>query len=306
MRLTCLAFAAAFALAGGAPADQLALDWLPPDLKWVAHLDAEAFFASQLGQALAENDDLDFADISFSDLEENLHIDVETDLLGITVYGPVDGGEVAIISLAKTVDLQAVLDAAEAEHAEEHQKVIVDDIPLHVWDDDLVTFLAIKNAKRYIVVGEDLALVARAAAIALGKVDNYADAAQTTMKLQPPEGAMVFGAVASGKMLPDMDVVSEVVKHADAFTLAITERQEKIEAAVSMCAESDERAGDIVDVVNGIFALVRLNAQDDEWFGQLAKFTRDAKIERTGRRITLTLRTDTETVLKLLGKIDVH
>lgn len=304
MRFACLTTAALFALAGGATADQLALNWLPPDLKWVAHLDAEAFFASDLGQALTENDDFDFADIEFADIEENLNIDVETELMGITVYHPAGGGEVAIISLAETVDLQAILDTAEAEHAEGHRKVVIDDVPLHVWDDNVVTFLAIKGSKRYIVAGEDPMLIAHAAAIALDKAESYDDADKTTMKLQPPDGAMLFGAVASGKMLPDMDVVSEVIKHADAFTLAITEREEAIEAAVSMSAESREQAKDIVDVIDGIFALVRLNAKDNEWFDQFAQFTRDAKVERTGREITLTFRTDTETLLKLLGKIE--
>lgn len=306
MRFACLTTAALFALAGGATADQLALDWLPPDLKWVAHLDAEAFFASDLGQALAENDDLDFAGIKFADLEENLDINVETDFMGITVYHPAGGGEVAIISLAESVDLQAILDSAEAEHADKHKKVVVDDIPLHVWGDDVVTFLAIKGSKRYIVAGEDPMIIAHAAAIALGKAESYADADKTTMKLQPPDGAMIFGAVASGKMLPEMDVVSEVVKHADTFTLAVAEREEQIEVAVSMSADSRQRAKDIVDVINGIFALVRLNAEDNEWFGQIARFTREAKVERTGREITLTVSTDTETLLKLLGKIEEH
>jgi hypothetical protein len=306
MRYACLAFAAAFALAGGASADQLALDWLPPDLKWVAHLDAEAFFASELGKTLVEKEDLDFADIRFSDLEQHLNMDAETELMGITVYGPVDGGEVAIISLAETVDLQAILDAAEADENVEHHKVVIDDIPLHVWNDDIVTFLAAKGPRRYVVAGEDAMLIARAAAIVLDKADSYADADETTMELDPPVGAMVFGAVASGKMLPEMDVVSEVVRHADAFTVALAEREEQIEAAVSMSADTRERAKDIVDVIDGIFALVRLNAEENEWFGQIAKFTGDAKVERTGRRITLTLRTDTETLLKLVGKIDAH
>ena len=133
MRFACLTTAALFALAGGATADQLALDWLPPDLKWVAHLDAEAFFDSDLGQALAENDDLDFADIDFADLEQNLNIDVQSELMGITVYHPASGGEVAIISLAESVDLKAIVEKAEAEHADKHKKVVVDDIPLHIW-----------------------------------------------------------------------------------------------------------------------------------------------------------------------------
>ena len=88
MRYACITTACVLALAGAASAEQLNTDWLPPDLKWVAHLDAEAFFASDLGQALAENDDLDFADIKLADLEENLNIDVETELMGITVYHP--------------------------------------------------------------------------------------------------------------------------------------------------------------------------------------------------------------------------
>ncbi|MDY7108170.1 MAG: hypothetical protein SYC29_05990 [Planctomycetota bacterium] len=306
MRFACLAFAAAFALAGGATADQLALDWLPPDLKWVAHLDAEAFFASELGKTLAENEQLDFADIKFSELERHLNMDAETELMGITVYGPVDGGEVAIISLAETVDLQAIVDAAKDEHAEGHKKVVVDDIPLHVWDDDVVTFLAARGSRRYVIAGEEPMLIARAAAIALDKADSYADADEKTMELEPPGGAMMFGAVASGRMLPDMDVVSEVIRHADAFTLAIAEREEQIEAAMSMSADSRQRARDIVDVIDGIFALVRLNAEENEWLAQIAKFTGDAKVERTGRQITITLRTDTETLLKLLGKIDAH
>jgi hypothetical protein len=306
MRFACLTTAAIFALAGSATADQLAFDWLPPDLKWVAHLDAEEFFASDFGQALAEFDDFDFADIDFADLEQNLNIDVETDLMGITVYGPVDGGEVAIICLAENVDLKAIVEKAEAEHAEKHKKVVVDDIPLHVWGENVVTFLAIKGAKRYIVAGEDPILIAHAAAIALDKAESYDDADKTTMKLRPPDGAMMFGAVASGKMLPEMDVVSEVIKHADAFTLAITEDEEAIEVAVSMSAESREQAKDIVDVIDGIFALVRLNAEENEWFAQIGQFARDAKVQRTGRQITLTLRTDTETLLEMLGQMDCH
>jgi hypothetical protein len=306
MRFACLTTAALFALAGGATADQLALDWLPPDLKWVAHLDAEAFFASDLGQALAENDDFDFADIDFADLEENLNIDVETELMGITVYHPAGGGEVAIISLAESVDLQAILEKAEAEHAEGHRKVVIDDIPLHVWDDDVVTFLAIKGPKRYIVAGEDPILIAHAAAIALDKAESYDDADKATMKLQPPDGAMIFGAVASGKMLPEMDVVSEVIKHAGQFTLALVERDDAIEAAVSMTAASRERARDITDVIDGIFALVRLNAEDNEWFAHIAKFTRQANVQRTGREITITVKAETAEVLKLLGMIEEH
>jgi len=306
MRFACLTTAALFALAGGATADQLALDWLPPDLKWVAHLDAEAFFASDLGQALAENDDLDFAGIDFADLEKNLNIDVETELMGITVYHPAGGGEVAIISLAESVDLKAIVEKAEAEHAEGHRKVVIDDIPLHVWDDDVVTFLAIKGPKRYIVAGEDPILIAHAAAIALGKAESYADAGKTTMKLQPPEGAMLFGTVASGEILPDMDVVSEVIKHAGRFTIALAEREEAIEAAVSMTAASRERARDITDVIDGIFALVRLNAEDNEWFAHIAQFTRQAKVQRTGREITITVKAETAEVIELLGMIEEH
>ena len=306
MRYACITTACVLALAGAASAEQLNTDWLPPDLKWVAHLDAEAFFASDLGQALAENDDLDFGDIKFADLEENLNIDVETELMGITVYHPAGGGEVAIISLAETVDLKAIVEKAEAEHAEKHKKVIVDDIPLHVWDDNVVTFLAIKGSKRYIVAGEDPILIAHAAAIALDKAESYTDAGKTTMKLQPPEGAMVFGAVASGKMLPEMDVVSEVIKHAGQFTIALAERDDSIEAAVSMTAASRERARDITDVIDGIFALVRLNAEDNEWFAHIAQFTRQANVQRTGREVTITVKAETAEVIELLGMVEEH
>ena len=156
------------------------------------------------------------------------------------------------------------------------------------------------------MAGEDPILIAHAAAIALDKAESYDDAGKTTMKLQPPEGAMVFGAVASGKMLPEMDVVSEVIKHAGQFTIALAERDDSIEAAVSMTAASRERARDITDVIDGIFALVRLNAEDNEWFAHIAQFTRQANVQRTGREVTITVKAETAEVIELLGMVEEH
>jgi hypothetical protein len=304
--VTAIAMTGLLALGPAALADELNTDWLPPGFQWVVHVDAEGFFASEIGKAMVDENGLKLGDIDLSNLED-MGIDVEADLHGVTVYAGAAGRHVGILSFADSVDLKGILNTAQEEHADVHKVVIIDDILLHVWGDKAATFFGTEGDDRFVVFSEDNdRAVADAVKVILGETKSYKDADGDGLKIRPPEGAIVFGAVTCTAALPDMDPASEVIKHAEAFSASITERDGDVEMTTSIVAKSRDQAKDITDVFNGMLALVRLNAEQNEWFGRIAKLTKDVTVERDRRRITVTLRADGEMVRHLIGMLEEH
>lgn len=270
-------------------------DLIPSSAQWVVHLDMESVADSTIGKILQTGIALED---EFKEMRE-LGIDPLEDLYSVTGYGwgqIEEHNMVLVIHAAESV--QRVLDskAREAgieahvegdwtfyeapEHGQDHA------VGVHQGDDDIRIFIAadridVETASRG-RDGDDRAPV-------LGK--------------GPRRGAMVFAAARDlDEVVPDWGemIHSQLVNSAEGLLLEVGEHDGMMRGRIHAACDSTETSEDIVEILRGSLAVVRVVARDNEDMRPLLALADGVRIDSSASVVEIDIEMSTESVMMLM------
>lgn len=291
-----------------AAAGPLRIGWVAAEAKWVAHVDIDAFTSSRFGSALLENaDDFDIDLDDLDELQEEIGIDLRTDVMSLTAYGtsgdPEDCVIIAVTNEAADEALERLLDHPDLNVRE----IEVDGYDLYV--------IAAHGERHYLHVRDARRRDRRIVVLAGGRHDLVdalkvidGDAPSISMGksrlpgTSPMDGSIVFVAAGAMDELDGFEPASDILSLCESVTIDVGEIEGELRAQASASAKSEENAANIKQVVKGMIALGDLIAFDDPDLTPLKLLTEALSVRSTGNRVTIRFRYD---VGDLLDKLEV-
>lgn len=235
---------------------------------WLLHLDCDALRPTIIGQYVLSEADKPEAKAKLEAFQTIFQIDLRTQLHGVTVYSDNPSPEDGVLIIYADFDparLVTLAQAAKDYQSSEHGSVII-----HSWIDEKKsskdgvkprTYAAI-NGKR-VVFGQREDAVSRALKVISGSSPNLA-----SVKNFPElgvSGSNSFIEAAARKMkLPDSDPNAAILKMSQSLQLALGESQQKLNARITLVADSREVATNVLSIVQGLVSLVKMQNDKPE------------------------------------------
>jgi hypothetical protein len=293
---------------GAAVGRPLEPGWVAAEALWLVHVDVGALKNSTLGRYVLEHpDQFDLDDLQEFDRE--IGLDPLTDFMSFTLYGfsddpETDGVIVAVTSARADEALARIKAMDEIDSAE----VVREGYPVHVLSDGGEThYLHLRPADRrdqriVVLAGTEDALLG-AVRVIDGRAAGLTPGKSTVLPHAPNDGSVAFVACGGGDLL-GIEPASEILRLSDGVTIDVGEVQGRVYGEATVSANSQENAGNITDVVEGMLALGRLIAAEEPEARPLADLAGAVKVTTEGRRINVRISFDSEQLAWLLGALD--
>lgn len=290
--------------AAAADAGPLNRAWVAKDAQWVVHLDAEAAMGSTAGRfAMANKADLDLSHLDR--FKEQTGIDPFSDIKGLTVYGhsadPQSG--IAVISTTSAVD--GLVERMQAKD-KSLQKLTEGKYTLFTWSEHGEPRFG--QIRRGQAEGDRVVLVAADKSVLLAGIRVMdGDAASLPVDPKPaapgqdlmsasPKAGSIFFAIAtnldSAQAMPFAKAKGVVVD--------IGEADAQLFADLTVIPRDSENVTDLMQVMQGAVAMVRMAAAGEPQLAELSKIAQGIAFDSDGKQITASLRYSTDGLLKSL------
>jgi hypothetical protein len=265
---------AAALLAAPALADRLDPARVPADALFVAHLDLEGLQQTTLWQLALASDQEGVREgmNGLDEVERELGIDLLADVRSVTLYGTKDTRDITVGLVSASARLDDALARLRQEAAT--ATVEVDGVAVERWSEgdgplafgDVVYSWVLETrggAERVLVVSDSAAHVARGARVVQGRVPSLAGDAGARLAARPGPDTFVFVACVEG--VPGLDTFepsSKVAKLARGLTIHVGEARGTLYAHVVVTTASIDDALNVMDVLEGATALLRMMGGD--------------------------------------------
>jgi len=253
------------------PGDGADAALLPAETRFVAHVDLRALFASRLWnelagpQALAEME----ASEEFQQLQTQLGLDPLVDVHSITVYGASPDEESAAVLVRGTKALENALRRVEG--MDGHTRIEVEGLAVHVFDQGgEATYIyshATDRDEGIVVLSPSRTELLRSALVLRGSRSSIASVASTPaavpLELDAPAGTLMQVAFAGA--IPGMDgndPISGVLRSARGGVFRVGEERDELAMHLGLVTESDAKALEMADAVDGLKALANVLMQN--------------------------------------------
>lgn len=279
------------------------------EAKWVAHLDADDFRSTQVGQhVLNELNTTEQVANRLNALQAILNFDPRTDLSSITLYGTDHGHEKASAILRGAIDGDhlVILVKADANYASfEHRTHKV-----HIWTHKhgLESGGSAASSRIHGCLYSDDTLVvghsADAIKLALDVLDGQSsDLASTAAlgDLTPFSQATFFVAAARPSDIAGLDPRAAVFREASSVVASLAETGGTLQARVAMDMGNAETAAGIQAIAQGMISLFTLDAQQKA-DTDAAALLGDTQVTLSGSEVHLGLAVPAATVIGLIDK----
>jgi len=310
MRLAVFPIAAVMGAAGSAWAGQLETAWIPEDPSFVVHIDVEQLRETRLGQILLEDEFELGITQARGEVMSEIGVDPATELNGVTVYAIGPDIEAATVLLHTTDKIDALIEALgeREDELDGYGAFTKRGRTIHSWDKDgeepVYAHVMPLDEDRLVVVSQKLERVMSAVDVIEGEERNFADARSPGLALKPDRDALLYAEFGALAEIPGLDPASEILQHSQAIQAQLREVGEHLRFDFLVDAGSEERAGDISDVLTGTIALGRLIASDDPDLAFLKDLTRGLTVKAKGTRIAASLKCKIEALLAIIGAMD--
>lgn len=229
---------------------------------WVLHLDFDALRPTAVGRYILSEMDKPENKPKLAFVQAMFSVDLRTQLHGATLYGtsasPFDG--VLIVYADFDPDRLATL----AQAAKDYQSTEHGRNTIHSWLDDKKKskdggpqriYAAIQGNR--VIFGKRENTVAQALDVIAGSQANLA-AEQIFPGIGVKGNGHVVEAAAQKMKLPESDPNATILKLSQSIELALGESDQKVNGALTLVADSDEVAGHVLSIVQGLLALAKL------------------------------------------------
>jgi hypothetical protein len=258
-----LAVAAVLGFASLAQATPLDLKLISADVKWAAHLDADALMASKLVQKAREQffKEHPEAESGLAMMKNLWRFDPRTDLHAVTIYGTQLKKDTGVAIIQAKVDQKFLLDMVKL--APEYKSSKYGDYELHSW---LKDGKKPQNAAFFkpdvLVFGNSIDELKAALDVLDGKKPNVtANKGGDWVAKLPPGIIFIAGAHHLGEA--ELHVESPLSKQADSVALIVGEYQGQFSVHATLNVKQAEVAKQIKAVVDGAIAMASLAKIDD-------------------------------------------
>jgi hypothetical protein len=266
-KLTFCAFAV-FASGLIAHADSLQRSDVMADPAWLLHLDCDGLRPTTIGQYVLSEMDKPEAKAKLAAFQSIFNFDLRNQLHGITLYGSSQKPEDAVLMVYADFDPDRLVTLAKA--AKQYQSNPHNQHVIYNWIDEKKkgelgaqprVYAAIQGNR--VVFGQREDRVAGALDVLDGVTPSLA-AGSAFAGLGVPGNAHFVEAAARKMDLPDSDPNATILKLSKSLQLVMSEKQQQFQGALTLVADSDEVAGHIFSIAQGLVALTKFQTNKPE------------------------------------------
>jgi hypothetical protein len=165
-----------------------------------------------------------------------------------------------------------------------------------------------ESGRRTIVLSKRAEHVLNAIKVIEGDLPDLTDAREPAIRPEPAENAIAYLCAAGARWLPEGEhPASQIVRLADGVTAQLVETDGIVRAEVAFHADKSENAQNIVQIVEGVVALGKLLAsQDDEELAALRPLINGLRAEAHNSGIRVSLSLPVETLIELAEMAKEH
>ncbi|MDB6110598.1 MAG: hypothetical protein JWR69_2348 [Pedosphaera sp.] len=278
----CAACVCASSLTAGA--NTLQRSDVMDDPAWLVHLDFDGFRPTTLGQyVLAEMDKPEAKD-KLAAFQTIFSFDLRKQLHGATLYGSGLAPEEAVLIVYADFEADRLVTLAKAAkdyHSKEHNQHVI-----HNWRDDHKKDKNGDKMRVYATIHGERVIFSQSesrVALALDVLDRTAPslaAGSAFAGLGVPGNSHFLEAAARKMDFPDSTPNAAMLKLAKSLEFVLGEKDKKFHAAITLVADTEESAGHIVSIAQGLLALAKLQTEKPE----ATKFADAVVIKQDGAR----------------------
>jgi hypothetical protein len=265
---------------------------------WVLHVDADALRPTAIGQFLLTELEKPEAQKKFAAFQAIFSFDPRKELHGVTLYGASKAEEDGVLLIHADFDAARLTTLAEG--AKDHKSSTHRQHTIHNWIDEKKaekkgvkprTYAAIHG--KVVILGQKESRVAEAL--------DVLDRAKPNLETNPQFGKLGDGAAfiqgAARKLeLPENDPNAAVFKQAKSVMLKVNENQGKLEAALTLEANSEAVAKNLEAIGRGLIALLSLQREKPE----AQKLAKSLSVQQAGATVVVQLSLPSGDVIELL------
>lgn len=278
---------------------------LPPDTRWVLHLDIEGMLGTDLGRELRHAVE-STEEIDLSQLQE-LGLDPFADLLSVTVHG-VRGEEDAVAEIRATAHVDNVIERLRSEmEVHEVQAAGTGLLRLGGGGDGEVFLHVTKSAEneRRILIGAHPEAMVRALMVRESGAKSWPAEPSTTLRRGPSAGTWLF--VATCAPLAELSRFrpsSQVADLVRGGAVEVGEREGNFFATLELEARANADARRLVSILQGGLALLELASADADMPEAVRGLLGTLSAEQLGEGVRLSLRMPAADVVQTLKQIE--
>ncbi len=277
---------------------------LPETTKWVAHIDMGSLRDSKIGEFIFDSIMMrakERNENNLKELTEKTGIDLEKDLLGVTLFGSKFGNDrqaaCGIIHMKKFNERKIVAAIQEASRNAE-RKVELEETTygrriIYTGESDQETMHFTMVDSNKIIGGNDLDDIKAALDTMDGKAKPIKETSDLFIGLKE-ESIVFFGA---------FEIDSRMVQGQAKFTALnaqISETEGQLEAEFEMVTDANQSATQMKQQIDGFMALMALQAAQ---IPELGRLLNGLKTQTEGPAFLLTLEVDSEDLIKAMTAV---
>lgn len=235
---------------------------------WLLHLDCDALRPTTIGQYILSEMDKPEAKAKLAVFQSIFSFDLRTQLHGATLYGTSPAAEDGVLIVYADFDPARLVTLAQA--AKDYQSSPHGQNVIHNWIDEKKKakdgvkpriYAAIQGNR--VIFGQREASVGQALDVLSGSAPSLA-AGKVFPELGLPGNGHVVEAAAQKMKLPDSDPNAAILKMSQSVQLVMGESGQQFTGAVTLVADSDEVAGHVLSIAQGLLALSKLQTDKPE------------------------------------------
>lgn len=255
MKTTLLCLLLASGLVSTASAAPLKRSDVPAQPAWVVHVDCDGLRQTQLGQFLLGEMRKPEAQAKFAAFQVIYSFDPRQDLRGLTLYNTGTDSQDGVLIVYASFDPQRLVTLVNA--AKDYQSTTYRGLVIHSWIDEKKKDQPRVYAGIYgdrVIFGQRESAVSAALEIILG-APNLATSGAFN---QLGDGSAYIQAAARKFELPASAPHSAVLRMCKTVRFELGENQQAVNAALALETGSEEVAGHVASVAQGLLSLIKL------------------------------------------------
>jgi hypothetical protein len=262
---TCLCGAALLTTGLSTYANSLQRADIAADPAWIFHLDVDGLRPTAVGQYLLTEMEKPEAQAKLAAFQSIFNLDLRTQLHGFTLYSRSLASEDGVLIVYADLDVERITTLAKG--AQDYQSTEHSKHVIHNWIDDKrkpkdgvqPRVYAAVQGKR-IIFGQKEQQVAQALDVLDGVSQNLL-ASKNLPELGATGANYIIEAAARKLDLPSSDPTAAVFKLSKMARLQIGQTQGQMNATVTLEANDDDVAGNIVMIAQGLVALTKIQKE---------------------------------------------
>jgi hypothetical protein len=273
---------------------------IPANPNWLAHVDFDRLRPTAIGQHILSEMNKPEAQARLAAFQTIVSFDLRTQLHGATAYSAGTAPEDAVALVYADFNADRLVILAKAAHDSQHN-TYKEHIIYNWIDDNKKAKKGVKprvyaaiDGKR-VVFGQREARVAQALDVLDGATVNLASANRFS-DLGGSGDASFLEAAAVRFDLPEGDPNAAVLRLSKQGRLQVAETQGQINGTLNLEAKSEEVAGNMASIAQGLISLVKLQQDNPE----AVKLAQGLTLKRDGAHVVATLSVPAADVIEMI------